>query len=264
MLNQKRLITTHDGKKLSIERTGKARKEVVVIVPGYNQSKDAKVFKALALDFVEDLDCISIDMRGHGSSGGLYTFGSKESDDLKAVLDYAHQHYKTVHVIGFSMGAFTAVNEAAKFNNVSSLALVSPPMSFEEIEGHFWKPASIKVGINAVKEGDASFTFGNPFMEKEEPIDNIGNIKVPVLFIHGTNDPIVNIRHSKTLYKIANRPKKMVIFEGGNHAEELYRQFPEEFMGLLKEFFKEGVHNGSTGDEGGLASRLHETVGYIK
>ena len=263
MLNQKKFLIAH-GKKISIERLGKNHKEVVVIVPGYNQSKGSRVFKALALDLAKDFDCISVDMRGHGESEGAYTFGARETEDLKVVLDYAHYLYKRVHVMAFSMGGFIAVNEAAKFNNVSSLVLVSSPMSFRKIEGRFLSRASMRVGAHSVREGDGMFTIGNPFLKKEDPIDNIGKIKVPVLFIHGTNDPIVNIRHSKAMYKNANLPKKIVIFEEGNHAEELYRQFPEEFMRVSKEFFKEGYNNGSSEQSGGVNSRLCETVGYIK
>jgi len=264
MLNQEKYLIAADGKKLSIRRLGKGHKEAVVIVPGYNQSKNAKIFQKMALDFVEDFDCISIDMRGQGNSEGLCTFGSKETADLKILFDYAHRFYKTVHVIAFSMGAFTTVNEVARFNNVSDIVLVSSPMNFKDIEGCFWKPGAVRVGIHSIKEGDASFTFGNPFLKKEIPIDTIANVKVPILFMHGTRDPIVDIRHSQTLYKIANFPKKLIVFENGNHAEELYRQFPEEFMKIAKEFFKEGDGDGKDNREGGSSNRLYEAVGYIK
>ena len=263
MLNQKKFLVTGDGKRLSIERLGTGRKEVVVIVPGYNQSKETVVFRKIAADLVKDFDCISVDMRGHGLSEGLYTFGSKETDDLKAIIDYAHKHYKKVHLLGFSMGAFTAINEVARFNNVSDMALVSAPMSFRDIEGHFWKPRSIRIGIHSIREGDRSVTLGNPFLKKEAPKERIADIKVPVLFVHGDRDPIINVRHCRELYSKANEPKKLKIFEGGNHAEELYRQFPEEFINTVKVFFKEGANDGKYEDKGGDRDKPCEQAALV-
>lgn len=263
MLTQTKHLMTADGKKLSITRTGTGREEVVVIVPGYNQSKETAVFRKIAADLVSDFDCISVDMRGHGKSEGLYTFGSKETDDLKAIIDYAHKYYKKVHLLGFSMGAFTSLNEVAKFNNVTDMALVSAPMSFRDIEGHFWKPRSIRIGIHAIKEGDRSVTLGNPFLRKEAPKERIADIKVPMLFVHGDRDPIINVRHCEALYKKANTRKKLVIFKKGNHAEELYRQFPGEFMDTIKVFFKEGAIDERRENRGGDRSTTCEQPAYV-
>lgn len=239
-------LETQDKVRISYTRFSSGHDDVLVIAPGFNQTKDTRIFKKLALDFSKDFDCISFDVRGHGKSKGTYTFGSEEGKDLKAILDYAHQYYNKVHLIAFSISALVAVNEVSKSNNVSTLILVSCPMSFEEIEGHFWTPEAMKIGFASVKEGDVIITLGNPFSRKEKAIDNIGKVKIPVLFIYGAKDPIIKIRHSEILYEKANFPKKLVVIKEGSHAEDLYRQFPDEFMRTCREFFEREIDYASS------------------
>ena len=54
--------------------------------------------------FSKSLDLISFDFRGHGKSSGIYTFTSKESEDIKSVVNYAKKTYKRVYLTGFSLG----------------------------------------------------------------------------------------------------------------------------------------------------------------
>ena len=81
---------------------------------------------------------------------------------------------------------------------------------------------------------------GNPFLQKTKPIDIVETISpTPIFFIHGTNDPIVDVRHSRCLYEKAKEPKKIRIFENGSHAEEIYRRFRGEIVEEIKNWFYE-------------------------
>ena len=65
----------------------------------------------------------------------------------------------------------------------------------------------------------------------------------PVLFwiVHGSEDWLINVRHSKELYKNAKEPKKLEIIQNGGHAEKLFDDKPEEFMKIVLDWFKDNL-----------------------
>ena len=49
---------------------------------------DRDLIARLLGPMADDYDVAVLDFRGHGDSGGRYTFGASEAFDLKAVVDY--------------------------------------------------------------------------------------------------------------------------------------------------------------------------------
>lgn len=238
-MNVKELyLKSKDNNRLAINIISGAKDKVIIICPGFFQSKDTPTFGAIANSFGEDFDIISVDMRGHGRSGGLCTFGVKEEEDLSVIIDYARERYKRIGMLAFSLGALACVNYVSGSDRVNSLVLVSAPMAFEEIENQFWKPSAVKTGLRGL-EKSAGARLGNPFLDKKKPIEVIGKVSpTPVLFIHGQADPIVSVRHSRALYKAAGEPKKLVIFDKGSHAQELFQDCKEKFVSEIQAWFK--------------------------
>ena len=207
-----------------------SRPTVLIICPGFFQSKNTPTFRRLATTLARERDVICMDFRGHGDSAGLYTFSAREDADLEAVLRWAHARYPHVALLGFSLGAATAIHVAGRQGGIDGLITVSAPMAFEEIEFKFWTPEAIRTGVTGL-EACAGFRPGNPWLKKARPIDAIRHLApTPVLLIHGTNDPIISHRHSERLYEKASDPKCLEIIPDGGHAEELYRQNPGKFL----------------------------------
>ena len=232
-------LKTPSDMRISIRHTRKIFPHVVVVAPGFFQSKETKTFKDLEKDLQKFTGVISMDFRGHGRSGGGYTFSADEKEDLKTVLDYAKGHYKKVGVLGFSYGGAIAMIEQAEFSNIDSMVCVSSPMASDEVEFKWWTPDAVKLGIKGLEPG-AGVRPANPFLQKIKPIDIISLISpTPIFFIHGTDDPTVGVRHCRCLYERANEPKKVKIFERGSHAEEIYRQFRDPFVSEIRKWFSE-------------------------
>ena len=75
-------------------------------------------------------------------------------------------------------------------------------------------------------------------LRKPAPRDSVDRIApTPIFFIHGTDDPIVDERHSEILYARAHEPKRLEIIAGGGHAQEIFRQEPERFLALVEGWF---------------------------
>ena len=235
------VVMTSDGVRISFYLYHQAGGgKVLIICPGFFQSKETAIFEKLSRDLAQDQDVLCMDFRGHGRSGGLYTFSAKEGADLEAVLRWVHARYIHVVLLGFSLGAATAINVASQQGGVDGLIAVSAPMAFEEIEFKFWTPEAIRTGLTGLESG-AGFRPGNPWLKKARPSDAIRHLAtIPVLLIHGTDDPIISHRHSQRLYEMASDPKHMEIIPGGGHAEELYRQNPAGFASMIQTWLNSG------------------------
>jgi fermentation-respiration switch protein FrsA (DUF1100 family) len=81
---------------------------------------------------------------------------------------------------------------------------------------------------------------GSPALQKTRPIDIVHKISpVPVLFLHGERDWLVKPSHSQRLFDRAKDPKAMTIIEDGGHAERIFDDFPEDFMKICLNRFRE-------------------------
>jgi len=218
-----------------------------VIGHGFFKSKETATFRRMAQAFTQNQDVICMDFRGHGASSGRFTFSTKEDAELSAVLEWGRSRYRCLHVIGFSLGGAIAINTVSRQRNgIEALIAVSAPAVFEEIEFKFWTPEAIRRGIQGLERG-AGCRFGNPFMKKQRPIDNIARLEgIPLLFVHGTNDVIVGIRHSHRLFAAAKEPKRLEIIEGGSHAEALFRDDPRGFVQLITKW-QQAAKGGTNG-----------------
>ena len=185
---------------------------------------------------------IAFDFRGHGKSGGLFYWTSKEFLDLQTVLEYAKKQYQKISVIGFSLGAATTLITASKTNLIDSVISVSAPSEFEKIEYRFWElDFENDIIYNLFGEGKhgKGVRPGPWWFKKEKPIDCVGKIKVPIFYIHGQADWLIKPWHSEELFKKTNSKKHLAIIKNGPHAEYLIRKNKEETVNLIKDWLAE-------------------------
>ncbi len=221
-------------------RHGRGSGTVLVICPGFLQNKGTGIFQRLCRDLARDQDVICVDFRGHGRSGGLYTFSAREGEDLEAVLRWARDRYKRIRLIGFSLGAAVSINTVRRFSGqVEKLVAVSAPARFEDIELRVWTPGVFMEGAQ-VWDFKMGCRPSYPWFKKEKPIENIHRLgSLPVLLIHGSDDWVISHRHSRRLFARAKKPKQLEIVKRGGHAEEIYRRHPEWFLSVVRRWFSE-------------------------
>ena len=229
-------LLTSDNVAISYDYYKRGFDSVVIVCPGFFNSKRSRWMLKTVDMLSSDFDVIIFDFRGHGSSGGKYTWSAKEKTDVDTVVNYAASSgYKKIGILAYSLGAGAAINDAAARNDIKSMVLISCPSRFSSIDYHFWEWGmwlDLKDNIDSKWFGKGA-RAGNIFMAKEDPIDTIGSIKdTSMLFISGDNDWIVKPRHSVKLYGAAKAYKKIEIISGGFHAERLI-QFNYEVMKKL-------------------------------
>lgn len=115
---KERYLKTSDGIKIAINHFETNKEAVLIIANGWTMCKESLFIKDISKLFAKTFDVISFDFRGHGKSSGIYTFTSKETEDLKSVVNYANKNYKTVYLLGFSLGGAISIIHSANFKNI--------------------------------------------------------------------------------------------------------------------------------------------------
>lgn len=227
-------LTTKDKVNIEINYYQNGYNEVVIVAPGWCMTKDSNAFCRISEMFANHFDVLCMDFRGHGKSGGMFTFTAKELMDMDAVVRFARKNkYKKIYLAGFSLGAAMALIYGSKSIFIDKIIAVSAPSDFSKIENKMWKKEAW--GETFKKFELDRFASVRPYpvpLEKIKPIDIVEKIKVPTLFIAGEKDPTVCPWHTRDLYEKAVCDKEYKEFKNGYHAEDLFLHFEDEFSKL--------------------------------
>ena len=237
---QEVILKTEDNVKIAVNGYFSSKDEVVIVAPGWCMTKDSDAFKQISEMFASEYDVLALDFRGHGKSGGLFTFASKELLDLDAVVNYAKEKgYLKIHLTGFSLGAGLALIYAAQNNNIDKVISVSPYTDFSKIENHMWKK---EAWAETFKKFELMrFMSIRPDIKKKKkvkPVDIIKDVTSPTLFVAGSKDPTVYPWHTEELYNKAECEKEYKLYKDGIHAEDLFLYFKEDFSKMCLDWLK--------------------------
>lgn len=235
-------LCARDKVSISYEYIKNGFDSVVIICPGFFNSKKNRWMQEAARIVSQEHDVILFDFRGHGESGGTFLWSSREYLDLEAVVEYARSlGYKEIGILAFSLGTVAAIDVAARLGGISKMVLVSSPAHFNKINFNFWEPgmfADLKDNVDCKWEGKGA-RCGWPFGPKPDPVSRIAKIKdTPILFIHGDSDWVIKCKQSKRLYNAATTAKEMIVIEHGYHAERLIQQYPDKMKELILSWFR--------------------------
>jgi pimeloyl-ACP methyl ester carboxylesterase len=179
------------------------------------QEELAKRFTVYAFDF-----------RGHGASGGLSSYGSREHLDVDAVVRRARQDaFDHVVTVGGSMGGIAVIRHAALLRGVDAVVAVSTPALWD---GHESSPIRrIMWSIATPSRRSLLRLFGvrvAPAWEPAEPpADLVQEIApVPLVIVHGRDDHFFDDEQAWLLYRKARPPKRLLLATPFGHAEDGY------------------------------------------
>lgn len=240
-------IVAHDGINLAghwWECDDAAR--VIIAMHGWRSSW-TKDFGLIA-DFLHQNKChvLFAEQRGQNNSGGEYMgFGLTERYDCLEWIKWVNQQEieeLPVYLCGISMGASTVLMTAG-FElppNVCGIIADSGYTSPHAI----WKYVAEK-GLNLRYDTMISAIAEDLCRSKIQIgpkdyscIDAMKVCKVPVLFIHGTDDDFVPVEMTYENYKACAAEKKLLIVPGAGHGMS-YILNKEEYEKVVLEFWKD-------------------------
>ncbi len=184
------------------------------------------------------------DARAHGMSEGEYIgFGCLDRKDALVWIDWVVQELgEDAEIIlhGTSMGGATVLMASGLElppqvkGIVSDCGFTSPKEVFTHVLHTMYHLPTFPVipGADVINKKLAGYGMDECNAKRE-----VAHAKVPILFIHGSNDTFVPAHMCDEIYDCCASPKRKLIVDGAAHAESYYKD-TENYEKALDEFFE--------------------------
>jgi len=198
---EERILTTSDGEKVIVWHVPPKPGGAVILFFHGNGDFLAGLagrFKAITSD---GTGLVALSYRGYaGSSGAPSEEGLLR--DGEAAYSFATERYEAQRIVawGFSLGTGVAV-AIASGHPVGKLILEAPYTSIADVAAAHFPFVPVRLLIR------------DPFHSDER----IARVTVPLLVVHGAQDPTIPIGFGEKLFALAHEPKQFVRIPGGGH-----------------------------------------------
>ncbi|MEG3840516.1 alpha/beta fold hydrolase [Microcoleus sp. herbarium14] len=148
-----------------------------------------------------------IDYRGYGRSQGSFPNELQVYEDAETAYNYLVKQRQLspsqVLLYGHSMGGTVAVELAIKHPEAAGLIVQS---SFTSMADMVKKYPLMRI-----------FPLWLLLTQKFDSISKVRSLRMPVLFVHGTADPLIPAAMSQKLYAAAPEPKQILLVPNAKH-----------------------------------------------
>jgi fermentation-respiration switch protein FrsA (DUF1100 family) len=213
---EEHVLATADGEKVIVWHVPAKPGHPVILYFHGNGDFLAGFFGRFRDLIADGTGVVAVSYRGYAGSSG-------QPSERGLLLDAAAVHAFTaarysadrIVVWGFSLGTGVAVALAAE-QPVGRLILEAPYTSTSDVAASLFWFMPVRLVMRDQFRSD----------------ERIARVRLPLLIMHGTNDPAIPIVFGERLFALAHEPKRFVRFPGGGHenlgnfgAIETARQF---------------------------------------
>ena len=214
----------------------------VLLVHGFAAHRKKPSYAYLADVLAERVHVLSLDLRGHGGSGGASTLGDREALDVEAGIGwlraYGHPH---VTVVGMSMGGTSALHAGARDAGADALVAISAPARLRrdpESEPMqrlrtIWESPVMRTGMRALV--NVRVVPPAAWTAPPHPEEAAASVRVPLLVVHGEDDAYFPFSDAEALAARAAGPAVLWREPAGfGHAEDgVTREFVERLVAAV-------------------------------
>ncbi len=222
-----------------------ASKRWVILSHGVRESSVAMV-KYMNLFVKRGYNAVLYDHRRHGDSGGkTISYGYFEKEDLQCVVDWLFDTYGNdlyFGLFGESMGAVTTLLYAGELEDRAQFYIVDCPFSALSDQVALQLKRELRFPKFTLHYFDWFVRMRGRFsMRDVSPLQVVGHIQNPVLFIHSEHDDFIPVSMTRALYEKKQGAKSLFIAPHGGHAEsfvynqEAYKTAVNEFLDEVEE-----------------------------
>jgi fermentation-respiration switch protein FrsA (DUF1100 family) len=211
----------------------------IVLMHGVRSNRLSMVERARFLSH-EGYSVLLFDFQAHGESPGDHiTFGYLESEDAKAAIDFVRNAApgERIGVIGESMGGAASLlaNPPLTVNSMV-IEMVYPTINdavADRLTAHLGPWARVLSPLLLVQ---LKLRLGIS-ADNLRPIDHVGKLTMPKLFIAGANDQHTTLAESRKIFEMASEPKEFWVVPGAAHVD-LHNASRVEYEQRVVDFFK--------------------------
>ena len=225
-------IETEDDQKLQCYWLPKTSSSRIVLYFHGNAGNIGQRLSQLQKLAETGINVLGVGYRGYGRSTGRPTEQGIYADG-RAALRYATERLgfdmHQVFLLGRSIGSTVAL-ETARGRHLAGVILVTP----------------LTTGKAMAQEhgfGPLAFFAGNKFNNLEK----IGQLKAPLLIIHGTEDNVTPFYMGKRLFSMAPEPKQFVAIPGGGHNDIGWTGNGDSYWNAIADFLRSPISNPTPG-----------------
>ena len=219
---EEHVLATADGEKVIVWHVPAKPGHPVILYFHGNGDFLAGFFGRFRDLIADGTGIVALSYRGYAGSSGQ---PSERGLLLDAAAAYAFSTTRygadRIVVWGFSLGTGVAVALAAE-QRIGKLILEAPYTSTVDVAASLFWFMPVRLVMRDQFRSD----------------EHIARLKVPLLIMHGTDDPAIPIVFGERLFALAREPKQFVRFPGGGHenlgnfgAIEMARQFIDAAKG---------------------------------
>jgi len=239
-------ISSHDGIKLIGHlKTTASPKRIIIAMHGWRSawSQDFGIIS----DFWAENGCnvLYAEQRGQGESGGDFmTFGLLERYDCLDWIRWVNEKFEEglpIYLAGISMGASTVLMTSG-FELPKNVKGIIADCGFTSPSA-IWKHVvenklHIPYGLYSARAEQLCKQKINLSSEIYSCTQALKSCKIPILFIHGTDDKFVPVTMTYENYKVCASPKRLFVVPGAEHGMS-YLTDKEGYERAVLQFWEE-------------------------
>jgi pimeloyl-ACP methyl ester carboxylesterase len=217
----------------------------VVIAPGISDNRQAGGITLSLAPVLLDAgwDVLAFDFRAEGESDGdTLSLGVREQDDLLGAIAFARgRGARHVAVVGYSMGAASAILAAARSPDIEAIVADS---AFADLRDVIEQRMKAAFGVPDFLAPYGLFLFGalsGTDPASAVPSDIVGAVAPrPMLFIAGTADSLVPAMDAQTLAERAGPTAQLWLVPGAEHVSS-FAADPATYVARVVAFLEASI-----------------------
>jgi len=220
--------------------------KVAVLCHGHSSGKNNKTFQAVVPVLnSQGISTFRFDFYGNGESDGKFEesdLSESIDDTLQAIKLVKEGSFKKIILVGSSFGGLNSNITASMSRDLHALILKSPVSDYSEVFLNRYGESGMKKWkqrgqILYNPEDSRGLKLNYSFVQdyrKYDAYKTAGQIKIPVLIIHGSADEIVPMSQSQKLVKLIPNAK-LVLVKNSDHRYTEDKKF-KQMIKLISDF----------------------------
>lgn len=219
--------------------------KTVIIIHGLYQNR------SMAINYTDiyrrlGFNVLLIDLRGHGESDGVITWGQTEVKDIDMWCNYLREQkqQQIIGIQGISLGGAFALLHSGLSEYPADFYVEDS--SYSDLKSLYYNHLHSMIQLpNDSEILDVLWLYSQACMywhtgatlDQLSPLRAVERARTPILFLHGDADTLIPPKTLQELYENCSAPKEMYMFKDSAHAQAIV-DYNEEYANVVADFLQ--------------------------